>query len=269
MKTKGFGATDIGRRRSNNEDTYFSDDELGLYVVCDGMGGMSGGEVAAWEASKSVAEFFVTNELLLTGARRTGDFDRLVSMAIEAVKLASSNIWKISEQQNMGGMGTTLTMLIVAGHKGVVASVGDSRAYLVHDRELVQVTKDHTYAEELQYSGLDVEYVRNYRHVLTRVVGYEESVEVDTFLVDLAPCDRVLLGSDGLSNYFDDLDELRQYVIEEPVATLPDLLVAMANERGGIDNITAVVVDVIPASSLQAHLHNRKGWSNSLPSEQR
>ena len=255
MKTQGFGATDIGLRRSNNEDSFLIADDSGVYVVCDGMGGHSGGEVASFEATKAIGEFFETDSELLAEARRNRDFDQLVKLAVESVKLASSKIWHLAEQQNLGGMGTTLTMMIVAGDKGVVANVGDSRAYLVHDRKLTQVTKDHTYAEEMSACGFDEDQLRNFRHLLTRVVGYEESVEVDTFLVDLAPCDRVLLCSDGLSNYFDDLDELKAFVLDRNVESLPNELVAEANARGGNDNITAVVIDVVATNSLRAHLN--------------
>lgn len=257
MRTKGIGATDIGLRRSNNEDSYFADDRLGLYVVCDGMGGHSGGEVASFEAARTVAEFFDAKSQLLSEVRRTGDFERLGTLATEAVKLASNNVWNLAEQRNLGGMGTTLTMLIVAGGKGVVASVGDSRAYLMHDRVLAQITKDHTYAEEMHDWGLDADQIRNYRHLLTRAVGYEKTVEVDTFLIDLSPHDRVLLCSDGLSNYFDELKDLNEFVMKEDANALPHRLVAEANVRGGSDNITAIVVEVIPTPYLQPHVRDR------------
>lgn len=118
MKNSGFGSTDVGLCRSNNEDSFLADDAAGLYVVCDGMGGHAAGEVASAEAVRAVHEFLE----LLRDAKQRQSLDDLVQLIKEAVNFASSSVLEIAERTAQPGMGTTLTLLLVAGHRGIAAS---------------------------------------------------------------------------------------------------------------------------------------------------
>ncbi|HZH03337.1 MAG TPA: cyclic nucleotide-binding domain-containing protein, partial [Myxococcaceae bacterium] len=168
----------------------------------------------------------------------------LVEVAIqracsESYRLASSDTSK-------RGMGTTLVCLVVGGSKGVIGHVGDSRVYLVRNGQCHRLTEDHTLvAAQLKAGTINKEQAANsqYRNVITRAVGIQESVQVDTLIVDLLPGDTFILCSDGLHSYLRD-DEMAPLVAKTPSADLPQLLVSLANERGGKDNITVVVVPI-------------------------
>ncbi len=248
MKTMGFGLTDVGLIRSNNEDSFLADDDLGLYAVCDGMGGHSAGEVASAEAVLAVQGFLEEYRGEFTDARRRQDLDKLLSLAKAAVNSASAVVFEAARSASRSGMGTTLAMLFGAGGQGIVANVGDSRCYVLRNGLAAQVTSDHTYAEELMAAGVSRATASSYGHLLTRAVGVavgiEETVDVDTFVIDLQHGDRILLCSDGLSEYFDTAQEIGDLIANESAEAIPDLLVRAANSRGGLDNITALVVAV-------------------------
>ena len=233
-------ATDVGRVRTNNEDSFLETDTL--FAVADGMGGHAGGEVAS---SVAVAALRDHAEPTVDGL-------------VKGVRYANRAVWaRADDEPDLKGMGTTMTALAVVPAEGgdgdgserlVIAHVGDSRAYRFHDGELTQVTEDHSLVEDLVREGrLSPEEARTHplRNIVTRALGNQPDVEVDVFEVEPYRSDRFVLCSDGL---FDEIDEDRIAAVlrrlDDPHDAAAEL-VRLANEQGGRDNITVVVVDVV------------------------
>jgi protein phosphatase len=225
-------ATDVGRVREGNEDAYLVDDAMGLFAVADGMGGHRAGEVASATALEA-----------LRAAINSGRPLR------ESIEDANDAVFtKSLSDTSLRGMGTTLTAgTLVTGGTVLVGHVGDSRAYLMHEGELRQVTVDHSLVEELVREGRltsDEAAVHPQRSIITRALGVDSSVEVDVYSVELVPGDRLLFCSDGLTGMvqFDAIAAtLRR---EEDPTRAATQLVDEANAAGGEDNITVVVVAV-------------------------
>ena len=231
-------ATDVGRVRKVNQDLPL--EAANLFAVADGMGGHVGGEVAAR----------VAIDALLSTFTREPTTDGLLSVFSEA----NRSVWQESQDQSeLHGMGTTLTaMALVGGADGrdmiALANVGDSRAYVFSEGRITQVTADHSLAEERMRQGEMTEEeaaVHPQRHILTRALGVSPDVEADMWELQLRAGDRIVLCSDGLSNELS-LEELGQVLAAEPdPGDAARRLVEEANARGGSDNITVVVVDVL------------------------
>ena len=207
-----------------------------LFVVADGMGGHQGGEVAANLAVRAVAK-----------AER-GSVSDLRNAVVEANRLVHETA---VAQPELHGMGTTLTALAVdqhgEGHQFVVLNVGDSRVYRYRDNQLEQLTEDHSYVAELVRRGeIDDEAasVHPYRNMLTRAIGVHPDVEIDEWLIEPAVGDRFVLCSDGLTNELDDSAIAEQLANTEDPGVIAKALVAAANEHGGRDNSTVLIVDV-------------------------
>lgn len=236
MKWRGVGQSDVGRRRSQNEDSFHVDDELGLYVVSDGMGGHAAGEVASAEAVRTV------QTVIGKGAEAATTREASVKLAEDAVQRACRHIYKLARADiRKAGMGCTLTVAWCRGDYVAIAHVGDSRCYLWREGAASQVTSDHTIGAELEKAGMEG-ISSAYASTLSRAIGTHEAVSVDAFAIDALNGDRLLLCSDGLSNYF----SAPTWLSEELAADAPDAivenLISFANEEGGKDNITAVLV---------------------------
>lgn len=249
MKIHSYAASDCGRRRDNNEDHYLIDESLGLYVVCDGMGGHAAGEVAAERSVAFAAEHIRRRADLLESAGSSPEgYFRVLELAEEATQQASRRLYQQAcSDSGLAGMGATMTMLLVVDNKAVMAHVGDSRLYMLRRGRLHLLSSDHTLANELLAAGgltLEQAAVSQYSHVLTRTIGQQELVHVESLLFDLFPGDTCLLCSDGLSNYFEDPAALAPYLASERLSDIPRQLVQYANDRGGADNITAVILRV-------------------------
>jgi serine/threonine protein phosphatase PrpC len=248
-----YAATDVGKVRDHNEDNFLVDKKLSLFVVADGMGGHAAGEVASAIAVRTVHDEIKREKELLddyasgaTGASKVTPKD-VVALLEHAVQRACS---KIHEEARVDaakrGMGTTLSALLVVGHQGFIAHVGDSRIYLSRGGKVQQVTEDHTVYNELIKRGKltreQIDKVQQ-KNAITRAVGVYERVEVDTLVIELTAGDVLVLASDGLHGYLESPDELR-----EPLAMEGDegvkALITLANDRGGKDNITTLVVKV-------------------------
>jgi PPM family protein phosphatase len=231
-------ATDIGRVRERNEDSILVDPPL--YVVADGMGGHRGGQVASQIALETMEE-------LSTEGR---------SSLAEHVRRANRAVWDRSvEDEQLSGMGTTLTAAKIDGASALIAHVGDSRAYMLRDGELRQLTTDHTLVARMVKSGEITEAeadVHPHKNVLTRALGTDEQVEVDEDSIALADGDRLLLCSDGLTGMVTE-DQI-QAILEnsDQPQQAADRLVKAANRAGGIDNISVVVIDAIGEESESA-----------------
>ena len=228
------GATDQGRIRANNQDAMYADS--GLFVVADGMGGHQGGEVAANLAVRT-----------LTNAERS-DREQLREAVAEANRVVHQTAL---EEAELHGMGTTLTTLAVSQeantHQFVILNVGDSRVYRHRDGQLEQLTEDHSYVAELVRRGeLDDEAAQAhpYRNMLTRAIGVHAEVEIDEWLLEPVSGDRFMLCSDGLTNELADLEIAEQLRFDKDPSTTAKALVGLANERGGRDNSTVLIVDV-------------------------
>jgi serine/threonine protein phosphatase PrpC len=244
MRVHGYGLSDVGNERTNNEDSLLIDETLGLYIVADGMGGHAGGEVASGSAVASISRYLHQRDITSLLGQEEPDLEALVRVCEEGVQAACRNVWELATSgKGPAGMGTTLTMLLFAGTKGVMIHVGDSRLYLVRAGQLHQMSDDHTFTAELIRNGVfsEKQAVQSpYAHILTRALGKSESVQVDALTFDVLPGDSFLLSSDGLTTYVDD-SELVSYLGADDIRSLPQRFVDIALERGGEDNITVIV----------------------------
>jgi PPM family protein phosphatase len=222
MNVSVGAATDIGQVREGNEDSYLVVEPL--YAVADGMGGHRGGEVASSLALETVQGMF---------ERREGSLAEQVAEANRAVFDRSQNDRKVS------GMGTTLTAAQVDGNRVHLVHVGDSRAYLLRGGELTQITEDHTLVHRMV---MEAE-THPHRSILTRALGVDQNIQVDEGDLEVAPGDRLLLCTDGLTGMVPE-GQIREILLEslDPQEAV-DKLVKVANRAGGIDNITALILD--------------------------
>lgn len=230
MKLYSTSLTDIGRLRKNNQDSYLCDDRLKLYLIADGLGGHAGGEVASLMAKETLTQFF-------SSTRQSIDVS---SYFIEAMRSANRRIYdKSISTPSLKGMGTTLTALYFSYDTAYIAHVGDSRAYLIQEDMIWQLSQDHTLVSQKFTVGSDIPL----KNILTRSVGYDAGVEVDLYTKKLSKDDIYLLCSDGLHGVVRD-QEMAYIVCNQPLDSASNLLIRLANERGGEDNITVVLVKV-------------------------
>ncbi|MDB4905749.1 MAG: hypothetical protein JWO05_533 [Gemmatimonadetes bacterium] len=235
--------TDVGMIRSGNEDNFAADanDQRGLFVVADGMGGHAAGEVAS-----EMAVQIVMRELMpVAELSDPGVLNRL-AMALKAANRAihDRTLTEVDKQ----GMGTTASVLLVAGSRYLIGQIGDSRVYLLRDGALSQLTKDHSYVQEqVDLGNLTPEQARYhpYSNVITRCVGASPDVEPDIYAGEIRLGDLFLVASDGLTGMVDDR-RLQQLLLARvgPERKVHSLI-SEANGRGGLDNITAIVVEVM------------------------
>ena len=249
QRVASSGATDVGRRRSSNEDAFLNDDELGLYVVADGMGGHAAGEVASQEAVEAVFGMVKQGLRVLPPSLHvlTDEHARAATRLMEgAVQAATYMVFALSEfDYEKSGMGTTISAMLVLGDYAVTGQVGDSRIYQIHAGQARQITEDHTLISwQLKQGLITPEEAKRspHRNVITRAVGNHDYVEVDTGLVMLESKDQFLLCSDGLHTYL--RAEEIAVLVEAGGRAAVDQLIDQANQRGGKDNITAVIVEV-------------------------
>jgi serine/threonine protein phosphatase PrpC/CRP-like cAMP-binding protein len=248
-------ATDVGRVRDHNEDAFLVDKKLNLFIVADGMGGHAAGEVASNLTVRTVRDALLAEREALNefekghGGTHRQDVLRLLESSVQH---ACSAVYAEGQKdETKRGMGTTVDALLIAGNRGFIAHVGDSRIYLHRQGSVHQLTEDHSLINELLKRGrLSREQIDKvqYKNAVTRAVGVYESVEVDVFDFDVLAGDRFLLCSDGLSGYLEEA-EIPKLFESVPEDELTQRLIDLANERGGKDNITAVVVRVPDAEA--------------------
>jgi protein phosphatase len=249
IRRTGYGLTNLGRKRTSNEDAFFLDDELGLYVVADGMGGHAAGEVASREAVDTLYGMVkrgISDLHELVDPLSEADSRAACRLMESAVQAATYFVYSIAEiDREKSGMGTTISALLVLGDYAVTAQVGDSRVYRVVGDTVEQLTEDHTLIAWQLKQGLITpqEAARSpHKNVITRAVGNREYVQVDTRCVPLVPGVRFLLCSDGLHGYLHD-DDIPPIVGMTGLRAV-ERFIALANERGGKDNITAILVEI-------------------------
>jgi serine/threonine protein phosphatase PrpC len=253
MELSFWAATDVGKKREINEDNFLVDKKLSLFVVADGMGGHASGEVAshlavhefraAVEAGKDVIERYAKGDTSV----RPQDVLALLEHAVHAA--GSAVYTKGQTEPEKRGMGTTTSALLIAGDRGFIAHVGDSRVYMLRSGQVVQLTEDHSLMNELirrgkiTKEGFDDSPYKQYKNAVTRAVGVYETVQGDTIDFEILPGDQFLICSDGLHAYLDDA-KIIELLAGSDVTDVPKMMVEHANAGGGHDNITALVVRV-------------------------
>jgi serine/threonine protein phosphatase PrpC len=281
MRLWSWGQSDPGRKRERNEDSYLVDPTIGVMAVADGMGGHQGGATASRMALEMLAQDLAeingdfegalkkqnespirtTEEMpavrdpwddrapTLTDARDLAAsaallFAPALELMQRIVKRASEGIFETAcLKPELRGMGTTLTAVLLDGHKAHVVHAGDSRCYLFRDGKLQQVTEDHSWiAEQLKNGTMSEAEAKasKFRHVITKSIGFERHIEADLKSVPVSEGDCFVLCSDGMSNYIEH-GELEHLCAKTSHRDLPLQLVQLANDRGGDDNITVVV----------------------------
>lgn len=249
MNVESFGISDVGLRRTHNEDSFLRSDEFLLYVVADGMGGHAAGEVASSTAVQAIQEFA---EAYANDTSITWPFgvDPRVSASANALvtglRMANQRLCNLQhEQPELTGMGTTIAALRIDKQEAAIAHVGDSRVYRLRDQSLVPLTSDHSWVnEQLQKNIITPEEARNhrYKNVITRALGNRTDLDVDLRVEQVQSGDLFLLCSDGLSGLVDD-EAIRYGVLSSAdLRECANKLVSLANEAGGTDNITVVLV---------------------------
>jgi protein phosphatase len=255
FRLRSHALTDIGRKRQLNEDAFHCDDGLGLFVVADGVGGHAKGEVASEEAVDQIYSFVKQGQDAIVACRKRADPDaqsKVRRLLESAVQSACYMVFGMAElEPSQKGMSTTISaLLVIPDELAVTAQVGDSRIYRVRAGHGAQLTEDHTLINhKLKRGEITAEEARTMKgkNVITRAVGHKDHVEVDTRLIDLHAGDRYLLCSDGLHGYLHD-GELESVMADGPIEKAPERFIELANDRGGKDNITVVVVSVDAAS---------------------
>lgn len=236
-----YGKTDIGLKRSSNQDTFsvckLEGGEI-LAVVCDGMGGAKAGNVASERASKAVTEF------VKKSYRFNMDYNAAEALLNNAIVSANIEVYDYSlNNPELKGMGTTVVAAIVAEDYTVISHLGDSRAYKIND-EITQITRDHSVVQSLVESGkLTPEEARVHprKNVITKALGIEENVIPENSDCSLEKGDILLLCSDGLSNYVE-IPVIKEIVRKGPIEEAAEKLINEANRNGGGDNITVALV---------------------------
>lgn len=240
--------TDVGRIRAGNEDSLYADadQERGLFIVADGMGGHAAGEVASDMAVQIVARY-------LTDVRDVTSAEAGTRMA-EALRAANRAIYERTiEEAEKQGMGTTASCLLMGQGQYLIGHIGDSRVYLLRDGVFRQITKDHSYVQEQVDAGfLTPEQARYhpYSNVITRCVGANALVEADILTGDLQVGDLYLVASDGLTGMVEDPQLKKILESQQTPGRIVDAMITEANRRGGLDNITAIVVQVVKVTGV-------------------
>jgi PPM family protein phosphatase len=254
FKVEVAGLSDVGMVRERNEDNFLVDEGLSLFVVADGMGGHVGGQMASGIAVKQLGEFIAQqNAQIVAGqAAEPLESSAVPRILADAVRMACSAIFKTAQDDaTLHGMGTTVTALLIRAGRAFIAHVGDSRAYLQRGDRIIQVTEDHSLVNEQIKAGiLTQEQARmsRYKNIITRSVGFERDVAVDTFALPLEDGDRFLMCSDGLANFVDDT-EIGRSLAYTDIKDVPRSMIALANSRGGDDNITVIAAKVTRLSA--------------------
>lgn len=245
--------TDVGRVRKGNEDNFFADanDHRGLFIVADGMGGHAAGEVASQMAVEVVsADLDRLNDL------ESADALESVSMALRHANRAVFE--RSSSERDKMGMGSTASVLLLSDDRFIIGHLGDSRIYRLRGTEFTQLTRDHSVVQEQIDAGLITrDEARRHRqsNVITRCVGMGWDVEPDVIDGEVQQGDTFLLASDGLTGMVEDWRLQQLLSSRVPPARIVDALIAEANARGGVDNITVVIVRVHSSSAMTTGAH--------------
>ena len=234
--------TDIGLKRINNEDSYATGElpsSVAWAVVCDGMGGAAGGNVASSTAVK------IISERISSSYRKGMTANSIKNMLVSAITAANISIFDISKKNpELSGMGTTVVAVVVVDGEACIAHVGDSRAYVLSEGKLRQLTKDHSFVQEMVDSGnlTEAEALADPRkNIITRALGVDEEIRIDFCEEFIDDKDVLIICTDGLTNYVNS-EEICEITSDGKYYEFAEKLVNRANKNGGGDNITVVTI---------------------------
>lgn len=234
--------TDIGLVRHSNQDSYAAGEMPGgvaWAIVCDGMGGANGGNIASATAVKMISE------IISTTYREGMSSNSIRTMLQSAIYSANVSIYDMSRQnENLSGMGTTVVAAVVSAGRVHVAHAGDSRAYLLGSGELMQITRDHSIVQTMMENGRLTESeakTHPRKNIITRALGVEESIEIDYNELELADDQQLLICTDGLTNFVEN-DAILSIAANNEFYDYPEKLIESALANGGGDNVTVVVI---------------------------
>lgn len=238
-----YSKTDIGKKRYSNQDAVAGkiiSNNLAWMVVCDGMGGNNGGDIASKIAieviSKNISDYLRENQ----------NSEYIIGLMKESVELASKAIFDESKKdEDLKGMGTTVVLGVINNNCLYVVHAGDSRAYLIRNAKIEQISTDHSMVQHMVEMGeITAEEARNHsqKNIITKALGVESNVNPDHSIIELNDKDIILLCTDGLSNHLED-DEICKMFSKYSLEELPDILINKCNARGGKDNITVSLIE--------------------------
>lgn len=245
MQLSAAGFSHIGMKRTQNQDSFLCVPDIATFVVADGMGGHKGGETASLLTVTTLCDYIREHR----HSRNSGDFDPQQTL-IDAIREANRAVFRRSQDdKELQGMGTTCTALVFDQARVYIGHVGDSRCYLNHPHRIWQLTRDHSLVQEKLRAGLitrDQLKTDRMKNVITRSVGFEDSVQIDLSVMEIQPGDTFLICSDGLSGMCDD-QEINQIISQLAFADggldrAAKELCNAANRNGGEDNVTALLI---------------------------
>jgi serine/threonine protein phosphatase PrpC len=248
MNIEAWSLTDVGMVREHNEDSHLVDLERQLFVVADGVGGSSAGEVASGMLVDGMRESAAALSALAGEASPlldVGHRERVFGAMVRRIQAINADVYEQGKGiDSFRPMATTCDVLLISGNAAFIGHVGDSRVYLFRNGQIFRITEDHTFAEQLKRDHVDEpQMIERYKNVLTRSIGGKPQVDIDTLFIDLEPGDRLLMCSDGLTDYLSgpEIEEMARLDTGEALLTN---LVEEAKARGGGDNITTLLVHI-------------------------
>jgi len=261
IEIESAGITDIGKKRTGNEDALFLDDALGLYLVADGMGGHRAGEIASQLVVQTISEYILKSK---SNGGEVNNLDRGLSLEanrlLSGIRLSNKVVHAASlDNDACRGMGSTISAAYFTEGTLIVANVGDSPIYLIRDGQIKMLSVLHTVlAEQAAMNPGNAEKLGlEFRHVLTRAMGTEESVRADIYELPCFKDDILVISSDGLSDKASP-EEILRLVIQNGLDTACKRLVNLANDRGGDDNVTTIVLKVKTIKHTRLNLSRLK-----------
>lgn len=237
-----FAKSDIGKIREQNQDYYYipsSDSDLQLYILADGMGGYKGGEIASKMATEAVKEYVHLNFPKTEGLK-----ERILELVRQAAIYANKVVFdKSKEVEELEGMGTTLEICLIYNNKAYIGHIGDSRIYRIRKGVMRKLTKDHSYVQKLVEDGTITREEANVhpkKNMLIKALGCTEEIEPDVMVKGLVKDDILLMCTDGLTNMVKEEEIFT--ILKSDLKDPSEELIKKANENGGLDNITAVII---------------------------
>ncbi len=257
------GITNVGKKRKANEDSFYLDDEKQLYVVADGMGGHKAGEVASMlvvETMRDYMERFNSNDDIEKLLDPDQSLSREANQLLSSISLANKGVHKLSKsRESCRGMGSTISLIYFTDESLIAANVGDSPIYLIHNKKIEQLSVTHNVITEQM--AIDPDAARKisdqYKYMLTRGMGIEETVLADISEIQCFKGDKFVISSDGLSDKVSP-EEILEVVESTSPERACQLLVNIANDRGGDDNITVIVLNI------KAVTHGKGGFLDKI-----
>ena len=239
---KVYANTDVGKAREMNQDYYYissPEDEIQLFILADGMGGYQGGEIASRLATISAKSYIESNF-----SNIEHDKESIQKLVLSAIEYANMIVYeKSKESKDLEGMGTTIEVCLIYNNKAYIGHIGDSRIYRIRKNIIRKITKDHSYVEELIKDGTitrEESYTHPKKNMLMKALGCTSFVEPDVMVRGFLKDDVIFINSDGLTNMVTE-NEIYEF-IKEDVEKATNRLINRANELGGYDNITAILI---------------------------